>query len=307
MPVWATGDVQSRCCSQRRSRRSIALLGVLGVVVAATRISQRAWSAPFAGSRRVPTQERFVSMQASVVDQVPNPVRTVSQTLDIFYKAYPQPPVLPMYRPFLVDLMTQAHLAVVDARFKYDALFGLGLRENFLGLMGTYDKIVGSEQTEKIWVAMMKGLSMDPDSVKADAEAVTAFAKATSAADILKSIEGGEASEAKVGEAFKSISSSLYSMPFSVGLFKLMENCGVELSKANTEEWAEALKITKSKVSSDLETYKSNLNKLQKAEEMLREIEIREKKKLAQRLEEKAKKLAAKAAAKVEEEKKETE
>mmetsp|Transcript_50118 Transcript_50118/g.100910 ORF Transcript_50118/g.100910 Transcript_50118/m.100910 type:complete len:83 (-) Transcript_50118:123-371(-) len=77
-----------------------------------------------------------------------------------------------------------------------------------------------------------------------------------------------------------------------------MLGCPRGSNKANVEEWAKALKITPSKATSDLETYKLNKNKLQKAEEMLREIEIREKKKLAERLEAKAKALAEKAAKK---------
>lgn len=304
--------------SCRQPRRGAAWLGIWVAGLAGAWISQRAWVAAFAGFNNhrtlqgvwaIPQQPRrqqdsTVAMLSSIVKEVDNPVRTVSDTLADFYKAYPQPPVLPMYRPFLVDLMTQTHLAIVDSRFKYDAIFALGLCEFFTGLMSAYDKTVGSEQTDKIWDAMLEALGMDPAEVKADAEAVVAYGKATSPAEILKHMEG-VSPDAKVGEAFKSISSSLYSMPFSVGLFKLMEYSGVEVTKANTEEWADALKLTKTKVNSDLETYKLNVNKLQKAEEMLREIEIREKKKLAQRLEEKAKALAAKAAGKTEEKKEE--
>lgn len=284
---------------QGRRSQGILWLGVLAV--AAVTINCRAWLAPFAGHGRPHSQDRIVSMRSSVVDQVDNPVRTVSETLAQFYKAYPQPPVLPMYRPFLVDLMSQTHLAMVDARFKYDVIFGLGLREFFVGVMSGYDKVLGSAQSEAMWDAMVTAHGMDPAAVKADAEAAVAYAKATSPADVLKHMEGGECSDAKVGEAFKGISSALVALPFSIGLFKLMEYSGVQVTKANVEEWADVLKVKKNKVGADFDTYKQNMNKLQKAEEMLREIEIREKKKLAQRLEEKAKALVAKAAGTTEE------
>jgi len=235
-------------------------------------------------------------LHASIVDSLENPVKTVSQTIADFYKGYPQPPVLPMYRTFLVDLITQAHLAVVDSRFKYDAIFGLGMWRYFQGVMSNYDKLVGSEQSDKIWTSVCTSLGLKPDEVKADAEAMEAYATSTSPADILSHLEGAAAPDTRVSEAFSSIQSKLYTLTYSVGLFKMMEQSGIELNKGNGEEWAKALKIDPpSKVTSDLETYKQNLNKLQKAEEMMREIEIREKKKLAEKLEQKAKALAEKA------------
>jgi len=238
----------------------------------------------------------------AVLDQMQNPVRTVSETVSAFYKEYPQPPVLPMYRSFLVDFMTSTHLAIVDARFKYDAVFALGVVENYNGLMGSYDRVVGAGEADKIWIAFAKALDLDPTQVKADAEAAKNFAKSTPASTILAVMEGKEAAgDAKVGEAFTGISKSLYSSAFSLGLFKIMEGAGVEVSKANVEEWAKVLQVNPSKVATDLETYKLNKSKLANAEEMLREIEIREKKKLAERLEAKAKALAEKAAAKASE------
>jgi len=238
-------------------------------------------------------------LRASILDSLENPVKTVSETIADFYKGYPQPPVLPMYRTFVVDFITQTHLAVVDSRFKYDAIFALGMSHYFNGLMGNYDKIISSEQSGKIWASVCKAVGLNPDEVTADAEAMSAYATSASPADILQHLEGTAApSDARVSEAFSSIKSKLYTMTYSVGLFKLMELSSIELSKGNVEEWAKALKIDPpAKVASDLETYKQNQQKMQRGEEMMREIEIREKKKLAERLEQKAKALAEKASA----------
>jgi len=231
---------------------------------------------------------------SSVVDSIDNPIKTVAQTIDEFYKAYPAPPVLPMYRSFLVDLMTQAHLALVDKRFKYDAIFGLGMKKFFNGIFGTYDKTVGGQpESEKIWKAMVGALGLNPETVDKDAEAMESYASTSSPADILAHMEGS--TESAATEAFNSIKSGLYTMPFGIGIFQIMEFSKVEVNKANVEEWAKTLNIRPSKLTSDLETYKMNKKKLEAAEELIREVEIREKKKLAERLEAKAKALAEKA------------
>jgi len=234
---------------------------------------------------------------SSVASSIDNQVKTVGETIDDFYKGYPKPPVLPMYRTFLVDLMTQTHLTVVDSRFKYDAIFAFGLKTAYTGLMSSYDKQVGgSAESEKIWKAMVEALGLNVETVDKDAGAMETYASSTSPADILVHMEGSGDSAA--AEAFSSIRSGLYSGNFGIGMFQVMELSKVELSKANVEEWAKVLKISPAKMTSDLETYKLNKKKLQAAEEMIREVEIREKKKLAERLEAKAKALAEKAAGK---------
>lgn len=230
-----------------------------------------------------------------------NPVRTVSDTIDAFYKDFSEAPVLPMYRSFLIDFLTTQHLGIVDIRFKYDAVYALGLRRYFDGLMGSYDKLVGGPMTEKIWVSLVKSLGMDPAKVREDAEAVEAYAGATSPSNMLGHMEGKDA-PAVIAEAFSSIKSKLFTSSYSIGLFRMMELCKVEVNAANAEEWAKALGITPAtKVTADLETYRQNQLKVQRGEEMIREIEIREKKKLAEKLEQKAKALAAKASAKADE------
>lgn len=241
-----------------------------------------------------------VARGAAVYEQLDNPVKTVSETVGEFWKTYDKPPVLPMYRGFIIDFLTQIHLTVVDSRFKYNQVFALGVQTYYKGLMGNYDKLVGSAQSDKIWDALIAAVGMKGDTLTADAEAVIAYAKANPPATILKQIEGTEdaTTDAQVKESLLGISSGLYNQQTSFGLFKLMEECGAEVTKTAVEEWAKALKITPSRATADLETFKLNKNKLQKAEELLREVEIREKKKLAERLEAKAKALAEQAAAK---------
>jgi len=246
---------------------------------------------------RTSDERRYLTARrSSVVDSVENNVKTVANTLDAFFEGYPKPPVLPMYRTFLVDLMTQAHLSVVDSRFKYNAIFGLGLKKAFGGLMGTYDKTMGGQpETEKIWKAMVEALGLSMETVDSDAAAMESYASTTSPADILAHMEGS--SESVASEAFNTIKSSLYSLNVGIGIFQMMEMSKVDVKKENVEEWAKALKIRPAKITADLEVYKMNRKKLQAAEEMIREVEIREKKKLAERLEAKAKALAEKAKA----------
>jgi len=234
------------------------------------------------------------------VGSIDNQVKTVSETIEDFYKAYPSPPVLPMYRNYVVDLMTQTHLALINSRFKYDAIFGLGLKTSYTKAMGTYDKAVqGDAESEKIWKAMIGALGMDVDTIEKDATAMESYATSTSTADILAHMEGSGSADSAVAEAFSNIrSTGMYTNTFGVGMFQIMELSKVELTAANVEEWAKVLKITPSKMTGDLETYKLNKKKVEAAEELMREIEIREKKKLAERLEAKAKALAEKAAGK---------
>jgi hypothetical protein len=196
-----------------------------------------------------------------------------------------------MYKPFVIDLLKQTHLAMQDSRFKYDAVFALGLRECFTEMMASYDKLTGSKQSDLIWQAFLQATGLEIEKVNADAEAAATAAKSSTPMQLLEAMQSGAAG------AFENVASGLHSTSFSVGLFKIMELSGVEVTKNNAEEWAKELKIPVSRVTTDLDTYNMNKQKLKQGEEMLREIEIREKKVLAARLEEKAKALAAKAQA----------
>merc|ERR1711871_1143522 len=79
---------------------------------------------------------------------------------------------------------------------------------------------------------------------------------------------------------------------WAVGLFKMMNMAGVEpISNEVLVKWATAIGLDKSNfavLESDYDLYSSSLTKLRELEQLFKEIEIREKKKLAERLEAKA-------------------
>jgi len=236
------------------------------------------------------------SPEDEVVKQVTNTVKTVADTNAEFWSLYSGEPLLPMFRPYVMDLITQSHLSLVDNRFKYDAVWALGMRDYFELMMGSYDRMVREGESEKVWTAMTQALGLNGEEVKADAEVARAYAKATKPAEILGALERtSPASDAKVAAAFEGISKSLFTNTYALGLFRIMDYMGVELKKANVEEWVKALGLKSSRATVALDSYLAFQKKLEQAMELMREMEIREKKNLAERLEQKAKALAAKA------------
>merc|ERR1719272_1771628 len=122
----------------------------------------------------------------------------------------------------VVDLLSQIHLAVQDQRFVYDSVWALGLREYFTMLMNDYDRLVQVGEKEKIWSALLKAVELDPVKVTKDAEAAAAYVKSTPTATLLGQVEG-KASDEKLVQALQNIKNNLYSMPFSIGIFRVIE------------------------------------------------------------------------------------
>lgn len=236
-----------------------------------------------------PLSRRFGSLKGKNV-------KPVSESMRQFCEAYPKP-ILPQYRTLVNDLIQSTHLTTVDARFKYDAIFGHGLHSVFYKLMKAYP---GEGEKDKLFKALVSSLDLDPAQLAADSEALASWAKSASEADLAAALKGeGDSQIATVAKGAKQDEFYMYSKMWGIGLIQLMENCGIELSDEKLESLITNFGLPAGKAKQDLQQYKDILEKSAAAEQLFKEIEIREKKKMADRLEAKAK-AALEAASKAE-------
>merc|ERR1712187_258700 len=80
----------------------------------------------------------------------------------------------------------------------------------------------------------------------------------------------------------------------SIGLFKIMEYSGVQIDKDQAAHWSKAAKIDNEKLMKDLQSFRTNLRRMQQGEEMMKDMNARNQKKKNE------KKAEAKVEAKVE-------
>lgn len=119
---------------------------------------------------------------------------------------------------------------------------------------------------------------------------------------ILEAVEnGGDDEISKVLHAISQNDWFVYSRLFGLGLFRMMELCGVQVNSERCQKWASALHISSLKLEQDWDIYQQSLERLKQAEQLFAELEARQKKKLADKLAERAKR-AQEEAAKAEQE-----
>lgn len=219
-------------------------------------------------------------------------LKTVAETTKQFSDAY-NTPIVPAYRTVVMDLLTTTHLSVVDSRFVYDPIFALGMSKIFENFFKAYP----GGQAEPIFDATVSALDMDPATLKADAATALAWAEGKTEAELEAMF--AEPGTDQVGSAITAVKANdnfLYTRVFGVGMFTLMNTVGIEtITDDVLDTWSARAGFTSPKFQQDYELYTSSLGKLRDMEQLFKEIEIREKKKLAARLEEKAA-AAAKAA-----------
>lgn len=225
---------------------------------------------------------------------MPPSVKTVAQTMKEFTAGY-NVPIVPAYRSIVMDLLTTTHLTRVDSRFTYDPIFALGMSQVFAEFFKQYPG--GDSEQGKIFDALVEALDLDPAQMKLDAEATLEWAAGKDEAGLealFTTPDTGAVGSAVT--ALKANKEFLYNRVFGIGLFRLLADAGVETVTSDViKQYAGILDIREPKVQQDYDLYSESLNKLRQVEQLFKEIEIREKKKLAARLEEKAA-AAAKAA-----------
>ena len=231
-------------------------------------------------------------------------VRTVADTKRDFYGQHTRP-INAIYRRVVEELMVEMHLLLVNADFNYDSVYALGVVSTYDRFMQGYEP---AGDREAIYNAIIQAVEADPAQYRRDAEEVLAAAKSVSSLDGFKSAveeaKTSAGSDALKGNLHKSIANPKfkYSRLFAIGLYNILEVIDAdalnekEKREALLEDLAGSFSLNADLFKKDIDLYRSNLEKMAQAQEVMKDMIEAEKKKQAKREEDKRKRAEAKAA-----------
>ncbi|GJQ15866.1 hypothetical protein GpartN1_g7657.t1 [Galdieria partita] len=231
-------------------------------------------------------KESYIPQNLNSASHNNGTVRTVAETISDFLKHF-RHPIPSIYRTIVQELLVTTHLARVSEGFQYDPVFALGFQMVTQVFFKSYPKV---EEKEKLFDSICKALLLDYERMKEDASRMEQWTKARTEGDVLQAIEsGGDDPIANLLHSIQQNDWFVYSRLFGLGLVRMMELCEGEANSERCKKWASALHISSLKLEQDLDTYQQSLERLKQAEQLFAELEARQKKKLAEKLAERAK------------------
>lgn len=196
-------------------------------------------------------------------------MKTVSDSKRAFYSAYPRP-INSIYRRVIEELLVEMHLLSVNADFKPDPIYYLGIVTTFERLMQGYQP---EKDKEQIFNALCTSTDSDPQQYKSQAGTLLSLAEDKSVDELVAWFGNPTAEEdcSHIVEPIEAIASNdnfKYSRPFAVGIYTLLEECDLELVRdqekcyATVDAIAEKLNVSSDKMKKDLDLYRGNLEKM---------------------------------------------
>lgn len=218
-------------------------------------------------------------------------VKTVGEAYAEFNKLMGAP-LNTLYRNTITDVVATTHLISVNARFQRDGIWSLGLISAMELLLRNYPE---KDIADKCISSLIESVGMQESQLRAEAQEILSWVEGKSQDEITLALKGeGTGPIAEIAKKSKSDEWWMYSRYFGLGLIKIMEVVGVEQTKDSSyavmEKWMgpECLNKTVFTATEDSDTWFKVREKLEMMETLMKEIEIREKKRMAERLEDRA-------------------
>jgi photosystem II biogenesis protein Psp29 len=219
-----------------------------------------------------------------------NNLSTVSDTKRNFYSQHTRP-INSIYRRVVEELMVEMHLLSTNVDFAYNPIYALGVVSSFDRFMTSY-----RPETDKqsIFVALCESMGGNAQQYRTDATGVSEFASSMQEQDIVSWLAHPDANGtgAQIAGTIESIASNpkfKYSRLFGIGLFTILEQAAPAILKDEKKREAailqigEAMHLPTDKVQKDLDTYRSNLDKLVQMEAVMADLAEAERKKREKR------------------------
>ena len=218
-----------------------------------------------------------------------NTVRTVSDTKKDFYLAFPKP-VNQVYRRVVDELLVEIHLLKVNQTFSYDAIFALGV-------VTTFDRFTAGYKPETdrfaVFHALCSALQFDSDRIRQDANTLTELATQSpnEVKTLLTSLDA-EIKLAPLSDQLHTIANKenfKYSRLLGIGLYALLEIVDPEAIADNSKREeliksvGDILKFGSDRLLKDVDLYRSNLDKIEQARQMIADMVEAERKKRSQK------------------------
>ncbi|MFN5854317.1 MAG: photosystem II biogenesis protein Psp29 [Pseudanabaenaceae cyanobacterium] len=216
-----------------------------------------------------------------------NTVRTVADTKRDFYQAFPKP-VNSVYRRIVDELLVELHLLRVNQLFVYDQVFALGVVSAFDRFMAGYQP---EADVAQIFHALCHGLQFSADQLRHDAHVLNELVQNQPEAvkGLICNLEGDAEPLAGLLHGIAQNHKFKYSRLFGIGLYTLLEKSASEVIADNEQRQAllqkvgEKLNLGQDRLVKDLDLYRSNLEKVSQAQQMMADLVEAERKKREKR------------------------